>query len=141
MKQPKSILIIKELLHALKEIRSKNKYFTNSGVNVFLNKRWIDCRVEDEHPFLSVFVLEENLVEKKGNTYKYELGIHIEGYQFNRKDNDIYYLLADVKQVLLKTWDLFSIIYHGYEITVPEDGASFTSVQIKFKIIYMENIS
>ncbi|MGE3319825.1 MAG: hypothetical protein AB7I18_11080 [Candidatus Berkiella sp.] len=141
MKQPKSILIIKELIQGLKEIRSKNKHYTNAGINVFFNKRWIDCRIDDEHPFLSLFISEENLIERKGNSCKYELAAHIEGYQFNRKDNDIYYLLADVKHVLLKNWDSFSLLYQGHELTIPEEGASITSVQIKFKIIYMENIS
>lgn len=141
MTEPKKIKIFKSLITSLKEIKKRNQYFTNAGMNVYFNRRWIDCRADIDHPFLALFALEENLIEKKGNVCKCEVSAHVEAYCCLKDEYNIYELLTDIKKVLLKSYDGFTLSYHGYEINLPEEGAKMTSLQVKFKVIYLEMIS
>lgn len=141
MTEPKKIQIFKCLIASLKEIKKRNHYFTNAGMNVFFNRRWVDCRADISHPFLALFALEENLIEKKGSVCKCDISAHVEAYLCLKDEFDIYELISDIKKVLLKSYDGFAISYHGYEINLPEEGAKMTSLQVKFKLVYLESIS
>lgn len=132
--------IIAQMVLALKAIRPLAHYHNDIGANVFLNKQWFDRRDSNKCPELSLFVLEETLLESKGNCYKQELTIHVEGFLWQNSSEKIYLLAADVKRALLGAKFPFGITYHGYEINLPDDGASVMRVQVKFKVIYFENI-
>lgn len=123
--------IIAKLLLALK---------ADIGSNVFLNKQWFDRRDGSKCTELSLFILEETPLESKGCCYKQELTVHIEGFIWQGSSEEIYLLATDIKKALLGSGLPFPITYHGYELTLPDEGASVVRVQLKFKVIYFENI-
>jgi len=125
------IKIIKALLDTLKA----------NGWDVTFNKQWFDFREVRNFPLISLFILEESPIEHKGTSYKQELSAHIEGFIDSNNDESIYHLISDIKTALLIPEFPFTISYQGYEINLPEDGASVVSVRIKFKIIYLENMT
>lgn len=133
--------IIKQLIQALKQIKLDNHFHNDIGTHVYLNKQWFDCRQANQQPELSLFILEETPLDSKGNCFKQELTIHVEGLTQKNNSDEIYLLAADIKKALLNPKLPFSIAYHGYEINLPEDGASVARVHVKFKVIYLEKIS
>ncbi len=109
-------------------------------LNAHFNKQWYDFREISSCPALSLFLLEESLLEHKGHCYKQELNAHIEAYIAANHDESIYHLVSDIKSALLNHDFPFSLSYQGYEINLPDEGARTVSARIKFKIIYFENI-
>lgn len=132
--------IINAIHIALEEITPENKYFTSSGKQVFFNKQGFEYREHQPYPALSFFITEESHLEHKGECYKQELNLDIEGYSGSIEVNDIYELACDVKMALLKEEFPFNVTYQGYEITLPNEGSCVFSVKLKFKVIYLEKI-
>lgn len=108
-------------------------------LRVFFNQPYIDCREKLHFPALSLLILEETLLEQKGMNFKQELTVHLEG--FIASNQNIYNFITQVKTALFKNTFPFTLHYQGYEITLPEEGSQITSVRIKFKIIYLENMT
>lgn len=131
--------IIYAISTALRTIKQDEGCYTNGGFNVFCARQWFDFR-EQGPPNLSVFILEENLLDSKGSSFKQELIGKIEGHIPQGKPEDIYYLVSDIKHALLKTSFSFHFQYLGYEIMLPEEGSQVSSIQVRFKAIYIEEI-
>lgn len=124
------VKITKSILSSLREKK----------LSVYFNKQWFDFREVHRAPVLSLFILEETLLDNKGNSYKQELSAHIEAFVASNNEDYIYHLVTDIKSALLIQQYPFSISYQGYEISLPDEGAHIVSARVKFKIVYFENI-
>jgi hypothetical protein len=120
--------ILQTILVALQKVKA----------NISLNKQWLDCRDEISLPLVSLFIMEETPLENKGACYKQDLTGQVEGFIDSNKSDAIYDFANSIKRALLMT--TLSLSYQGYEISLPEDGARIARVQVKFKVIYFENI-
>lgn len=132
--------IAETLTAALKEIRIKNSYHTDAGLNVFHARQWFDFREIGKYPALSLFVTEESLIDFKGCSFKQALNIKVEGYIELNQIKTLYLLASDVKRVLLSQEYHFTLEYEGHEMNQPDEGSSIGSVQVKFKVTYLEQI-
>lgn len=133
------IKIIQSISNALRTIKQDQGCYTNGGFNVFCARQWFDFR-EQGPPSLSVFILEESLLDTKGASYKQSLNGKVEGHIQQGRPEEIYYLAADIKQALLTTNFPFQFQYLGYEITPPDEGSNISSVQVRFTVTYIEEI-
>lgn len=120
-------------------IQSITRLLKGDGFNVFCAKQWFDFRTQSE-PVLSVFVLEESLLDFKGSSFKQELIGRIEGHVQQSKSEDIYCLASYIKHTLLTAHFPFQFYYLGYDISLPEEGSNMISLQVRFKVTYVEEI-